>query len=237
MTHRTCHPPSKYLRPVVRGQLFKIGYICILDILEAQSCVSHAHTDFWAYSLTKFQIGHISENKVRLCGKLYWPICPGNVLCFRVNFCRYLNSECYTSQKPTWGETEWRQPPPGVEKPHEVWMHHYDCFDPVGQTELQICRTYIPHLFWLILKCSVVYGHDSCQLSTQHICINLSLLTFWSHLQQKSIERNVYAFKQILCNCSCNIVAFAIAACFSGTAIAPVFLIQSGNRNAIMTRC
>ena len=47
----------------------------------------------------------------------------------------------------------------------------------------------------------------------------------------------MYAFKQILCNRSRNIVAFAIAACFSGTAIAPVFLIQSGNRNAIMTRC
>ena len=120
MTHPTCHPPSKYLRPVVRGQLFKIGYICILDILEAQSCVSHAHTDFWAYSLTKFQIGHISENKVRLCGKLYWPICPGNVLCFRVNFCRYLNSECYTSQKPTWGKQN-------DANPHQGWRNPTKC--------------------------------------------------------------------------------------------------------------
>ena len=82
MTHRTCHPPSKYLRPVVRGQLFKIGYFCILDILEAQSCVSRAlYADFWAYSFKNFQIDAFlktKQNKIRLCGKLNWPICSEN---------------------------------------------------------------------------------------------------------------------------------------------------------------
>ena len=55
MTHPTCHPPSKYLRPVVRGQLFKIGYFCILDILEAQSCVSHAQCACWLLGNTALQ--------------------------------------------------------------------------------------------------------------------------------------------------------------------------------------
>ena len=127
------------------------------------------------------------------CGKLYWPICSGNVLCFRVNICRYLN----TSRNPTWGKQN-------DANPHQGWRNPTKCGCIITIALAKLNCRFAEHLFWLILKCSMVYGHDSwswsCQLSTQHICIILSVLIFWSHSQQKSIERNVYASKQALCN-------------------------------------